>query len=83
MTIKTSITNARFLQLQLRSPRWGKAKPIVATLKKQNTPVWFWLAKTKGHGFAKKKVADFQFTPRRRLFVNFLCGKDYCQWPSS
>ena len=33
----------------------------MATLKKQSTPVWFLMAKDEGHGFAKKKNADFQF----------------------
>src|SRR5438552_4850358 len=34
---------------------------VVATLKKQGTPVWYLVAKDEGHGFAKKKNADFQF----------------------
>ena len=38
-----------------------EAEQIVATLKKQGTPVWFLMAKDEGHGFAKKKNADFQF----------------------
>jgi dipeptidyl aminopeptidase/acylaminoacyl peptidase len=38
-----------------------EADQIVATLKKQSTPVWYLLAKDEGHGFAKKKNADFQF----------------------
>ena len=43
-----------------RVPR-TEAEQIVATLKKQGTPVWFLMAKDEGHGFAKKKNADFQF----------------------
>ena len=43
-----------------RVPR-SEAEQIVATLKKQGTPVWFLMAKDEGHGFAKKKNADFQF----------------------
>jgi dipeptidyl aminopeptidase/acylaminoacyl peptidase len=39
----------------------GANDPRVATLKKQGTPVWFLMAKDEGHGFAKKKNADFQF----------------------
>jgi dipeptidyl aminopeptidase/acylaminoacyl peptidase len=34
---------------------------IVETLKKNNTPVWYLMAEDEGHGFAKKKNADFQF----------------------
>jgi dipeptidyl aminopeptidase/acylaminoacyl peptidase len=37
-----------------------EAEQIVATLEKQRTPVWYLLAKDEGHGFAKKKNADFQ-----------------------
>ena len=43
-----------------RVPR-SEAEQIVATLKKQATPVWFLMARDEGHGFAKKKNADFQF----------------------
>ena len=43
-----------------RVPR-SEAEQIVATLKKQGTPVSFLMAKDEGHGFAKKKNADFQF----------------------
>ncbi len=38
-----------------------EAEQMVATLKKQGTPVWYLLAKDEGHGFAKKKNADYQF----------------------
>jgi dipeptidyl aminopeptidase/acylaminoacyl peptidase len=30
-------------------------------LQQQGTPVWYLAAKDEGHGFAKKKNADFQF----------------------
>jgi dipeptidyl aminopeptidase/acylaminoacyl peptidase len=39
----------------------SEAEQMVATLKKQGTPVWYLMAKDEGHGFAKKKNADFQF----------------------
>ena len=39
----------------------SEADQIVDTLKKQGTPVWFLMANDEGHGFAKKKNADFQF----------------------
>jgi dipeptidyl aminopeptidase/acylaminoacyl peptidase len=44
----------------------------VATLKKQNTPVWFLMAKDEGHGFAKKKNADFQFYSTVQFMREFL-----------
>lgn len=39
----------------------SEAEQMVATLKKNNTPVWFLMAKDEGHGFAKKKNQDYQF----------------------
>ena len=42
---------------------------IVETLRSNNTPVWYLMAKDEGHGFAKKKNADFQFYATI-LFVN-------------
>ncbi len=34
---------------------------IVETLRNNDTPVWYLMAEDEGHGFAKKKNADFQF----------------------
>ena len=57
------ITKPLFVVQGANDPRVPKseAEQIVATLKKQNTPVWFLMAKDEGHGFAKKKNADYQF----------------------
>jgi dipeptidyl aminopeptidase/acylaminoacyl peptidase len=57
------ITKPLFVVQGANDPRVPKteAEQIVATLKKQETPVWFLMAKDEGHGFAKKKNADFQF----------------------
>jgi dipeptidyl aminopeptidase/acylaminoacyl peptidase len=59
----TKITKPLFVVQGANDPRVPKteAEQIVATLKKQGTPVWFLMAKDEGHGFAKKKNADFQF----------------------
>jgi dipeptidyl aminopeptidase/acylaminoacyl peptidase len=38
-----------------------EAEQIVATLQKNGTPVWYLLANDEGHGFAKKRNADFLF----------------------
>ncbi|MBA2341803.1 MAG: S9 family peptidase [Pyrinomonadaceae bacterium] len=40
---------------------YTEAEQIVRTVRAQNTPVWFLMAKDEGHGFAKKKNADYQF----------------------
>ena len=57
------ITKPMFVVQGANDPRVPKteAEQIVATLKKQGTPVWFLMANDEGHGFAKKKNADFQF----------------------
>jgi len=57
------ITKPLFVVQGANDPRVPKseAEQIVATLKKQGTPVWYMLAKDEGHGFAKKKNADFLF----------------------
>ena len=57
------ITKPMFVVQGYNDPRVPRteAEQIVATLKKQGTPVWFLMAKDEGHGFVKKKNADFQF----------------------
>ncbi|HVF57287.1 MAG TPA: prolyl oligopeptidase family serine peptidase [Pyrinomonadaceae bacterium] len=39
----------------------NEAEQMVKTVKTNNTPVWYLMAKDEGHGFAKKKNQDFQF----------------------
>jgi len=43
-----------------RVPR-SEAEQMVATVKRNGTPVWYLLAMDEGHGFRKKSNADFQF----------------------
>ena len=38
-----------------------EGEQMVATVKKNGTPVWFLMAKDEGHGFSKKRNQDFQF----------------------
>jgi dipeptidyl aminopeptidase/acylaminoacyl peptidase len=59
----SKITKPLFVVQGANDPRVPKteADQIVTTRKKQATPVWYLLAKDEGHGFAKKKNADFQF----------------------
>ncbi len=56
-----------------RVPR-AEAEQIVATLKKQGTPVPYLLAKDEGHGFARKKNADFQFYATVEFIRRYLLG---------
>lgn len=39
----------------------NEAEQIVATVRKNNIPVWYLMATDEGHGFSKKKNIDFQF----------------------
>ena len=57
------ITKPLFVVQGANDPRVPKseAEQIVATLKKGKTPVWYMIGKDEGHGFAKKKNADYLF----------------------
>ena len=68
------ITKPLFVVQGANDPRVPKseADQIVQTLKKQGTPVWYLLAKDEGHGFAKKKNADFQFYSTVQFIREFL-----------
>ena len=57
------ITKPLFVVAGANDPRVpaSEGDQIVATLKQQGTAVWHLVAKDEGHGFAKKKNADFQF----------------------
>jgi dipeptidyl aminopeptidase/acylaminoacyl peptidase len=57
------ITKPLFIVQGANDPRVPKteADQIVKTLQERGTPVWYLLANDEGHGFAKKKNADFQF----------------------
>jgi dipeptidyl aminopeptidase/acylaminoacyl peptidase len=58
-----------------RVPR-SEAEQMVGALKKQGTPVWFLMARDEGHGFAKKKNADFQFYATVEFIRRFLLNAD-------
>lgn len=53
----------------------SEADQMVTALKNQGTPVWYLAAKDEGHGFAKKKNADFQFYSTIVFMEKFLLGK--------
>jgi dipeptidyl aminopeptidase/acylaminoacyl peptidase len=50
----------------------SEAEQIVATLKKQGTPVWYMLGKDEGHGFGKKKNADYLFYATVQFIQDYL-----------
>lgn len=70
------ITKPLFVVQGANDPRVPKteADQIVDTLKKQSTPVWYLLANDEGHGFAKKKNADFQFYATVQFIKEHLVG---------
>jgi dipeptidyl aminopeptidase/acylaminoacyl peptidase len=54
-----------------RVPR-SESEQMIATVRKNGTPVWYLMATDEGHGFAKKKNADFQFYATIRFVRKFL-----------
>jgi dipeptidyl aminopeptidase/acylaminoacyl peptidase len=57
------ITKPLFVVQGQNDPRvpLNEAEQVVAVARKNGTPVWYLMAKDEGHGFAKKRNADFQF----------------------
>jgi dipeptidyl aminopeptidase/acylaminoacyl peptidase len=57
------ITRPLFVVQGKNDPRvpLNESEQMVATVRKNGTPVWYLMAKDEGHGFAKKKNQDFQF----------------------
>jgi dipeptidyl aminopeptidase/acylaminoacyl peptidase len=70
----TKITRPMFVIQGKNDPRVPvtEAEQIVATLKKQRTPVWYLMARDEGHGFAKKKNVDYQFYATLAFIRRFL-----------
>lgn len=51
---------------------WQEADQIVATVKKNGTPVWYMTANDEGHGFGKKANADYLFYAGIDFFNTYL-----------
>ena len=68
------ITKPMFVVQGKNDPRvpLNEAEQMVATIKANNTPVWYLMAKDEGHGFSKKKNADFQFFATVRYAQEYL-----------
>ncbi len=54
---------------------YQEADQIVATVKKNGTPVWYMTANDEGHGFAKKVNSDYQFYSTIAFLQKYLFGK--------
>lgn len=65
-----------FIVAGVNDPRVPKseADQMVAALRRQGTPFWYLAAKDEGHGFAKKKNADFQFYATILFAQTYLVG---------
>jgi dipeptidyl aminopeptidase/acylaminoacyl peptidase len=59
----SKITKPIFIVQGGNDPRvpLNEAEQMVATVRKNNTPVWYLMARDEGHGFNKKRNQDFQF----------------------
>jgi dipeptidyl aminopeptidase/acylaminoacyl peptidase len=66
-----------FIVAGANDPRVPKseADQMVVALKQQGTPVWYLAAKDEGHGFAKKKNADFLFYSTILFAQRYLLGE--------
>ena len=53
----------------------SEADQMVKALEANGTPVWYLAAKDEGHGFAKKKNADFQFYTTVLFMQKYLLGE--------
>jgi dipeptidyl aminopeptidase/acylaminoacyl peptidase len=73
----SSMTRPMFVVQGANDPRVprSEAEQIVATLKKQQTPVWYLLGLDEGHGFQKKTNADFQFYATLAFVDKYLVGQ--------
>ena len=63
LTNASKITKPIFIVQGGNDPRvpLNEAEQMVKTVRQNNTPVWYLMAKDEGHGFNKKKNQDFQF----------------------
>ncbi len=54
----------------------SEAEQMVATLRKAGTPVWYLLARDEGHGFVKKRNADFLFYAQVAFMQKYLLDSE-------
>jgi dipeptidyl aminopeptidase/acylaminoacyl peptidase len=68
------ITKPLFVIQGKNDPRvpYTESEQIVATVKKNGSPVWYLMANDEGHGFGKKKNADFQLYATIAFMQEFL-----------
>ena len=71
------ITKPMMVVAGVNDPRVPKSESdqIAKVLAENKTPVWYLAAKDEGHGFAKKKNADFQFYTTVLFIQKYLLGQ--------
>ncbi|MBW3623730.1 MAG: S9 family peptidase [Armatimonadetes bacterium] len=71
------ITKPLFVIQGANDPRvpLSEAEQMVETLKRVGTPVWYLMARDEGHGFAKKKNADYQFYATVQFIQEYLLNE--------
>ncbi len=71
------ITKPMMVVAGVNDPRVPKSESdqIVKVLEDNKTPVWYLAAKDEGHGFQKKKNADFQFYTTVLFMQKYLLGQ--------
>jgi dipeptidyl aminopeptidase/acylaminoacyl peptidase len=72
------ITKPLFIVQGANDPRvpLSEAEQMLATVKGNNTPAWYLMARDEGHGFRKKANADFQFYATVLFVRKFLLDED-------
>ncbi len=68
------ITKPLFIVQGRNDPRVpaSEAQQMLTTLTRSKVPVWFLMANDEGHGFAKKKNADYLFSATVPFIKTFL-----------
>lgn len=63
MTNASKISKPLFVVQGFNDPRVNhtESEQMVATVRKNGSPVWYLMGKDEGHGFAKKRNQDYQF----------------------
>lgn len=77
LTNAARITKPLFVVQGANDPRVPKseADQMVATVKRNGSPVWYLVAADEGHGFRKKGNVDFQFYATVSFIRQFLLGE--------
>ena len=79
-----NISKPMFVVQGFNDPRVpiSEADQMVKALKANGTPVWYLVGKNEGHGFGKKKNADFQFFSTVLFIRTHLLGEASPQAPA-